>query len=54
MIEQPSENDLILVENDSPSHSIDHGLGLLEDFLLHVRVELALHDLVQLQLNAID
>ena len=54
MIDQAAEDDLVLVEDDAPAHGVDDGLGLLEDLLLHERVKLALHDLVQLELDAVD
>lgn len=54
MVDQAAEDDLVLVEDDAAAHGVDDGLGLLEDLLLHERVKLALHDLVQLELDAVD
>ena len=36
---QTSEHDLIGVKVDPSSHGVHHRLGLLEDFFLHVRLE---------------
>ena len=54
MVDQAPEDNLVLVEDDAPAHGVDDGLGLLEDLLLHERVKLTLHDLVQLELDAVD
>ena len=39
---------------ETTTHSVDDGLWLLENFLLHEVVEAALHDLLELNLKSLD
>ena len=49
-----SECDLLGLKVDPSPHRVDDGLGLLEDLLLHERGVLALHDLLDLELQGED
>ena len=51
---QLAEHDLVVVEVDAPAHRVRVGIGLLVDLLLHEAVELALHDLRDLDLEHLD
>ena len=44
----------LLFRVQATTHSIDHGFWLLEDFFLHEVVKLALHDLLELDLQGLD
>ena len=45
---------LLQFKVDPAPHGVDHGLRLLEDLLLHERVEVALHDLHDLHFQGGD
>lgn len=51
---QATKSDSLVLDVQTTSHGVDDGLGLLEDFLLHEVVELALHDLLELKLKSLD
>jgi hypothetical protein len=44
----------MLIEVDTTSHSVDDGLWLLIDFLLHKVVKRSLHDLGNFHLKSLD
>lgn len=46
--------DSLVLEVKATTHSVDNRLGLLENLLLHEVVELALHDLLELDLDGLD
>ena len=54
MIDQATKYNLVLVEHNTTAHCIDNRLGLFKDFLLHERIKLTLHDLMQLEIDPID
>ena len=49
-----TQGDLLVDSIQTSAHGVDHGFRLLEDLLLHEVIELALHDLLQLQFNGLD
>ncbi|KAI9172071.1 proteasome regulatory particle subunit Rpt4 [Paramyrothecium foliicola] len=49
-----TEGDRLVGHVQTTTHGVDDGLGLLENLLLHEVVELALHDLLQLELQGLD
>ena len=51
---QSTERDRVGVKVDSTSHGVDDRLGLLVNLLLHKVVELALHDLGELDLESLN
>lgn len=51
---QATEGDGLIVDVQAATHGVDDGLGLLKNLLLHEVVELALHDLLQLQLEGLN
>ena len=51
---ETTESNRVSVKVDTTTHSVDHGFGLLVNFLLHKVVELALHDLCELKLQGLD
>lgn len=54
VLTKTTQSDLLVDSIQTTTHSVDNGLGLLENLLLHEVVELALHDLLQLQLNSLN
>lgn len=54
VLTKTTQGDLLVDSIQTTTHCVDNGLGLLENLLLHKVVELALHDLLQLQLNSLD
>ena len=44
-----SENNFLLIKQHAAPHRVEHGLGLLENLLLHEILKVALHNLLQLQ-----
>ena len=50
----PAEHDLLQLVVDPAPHGVDHGLGLLEDLLLHKTGEVSLHNLLDLHLEGGD
>ena len=44
-----AQGDALVLKVDAAPHGVDHGLGLLEDLLLHERGVVALHDLLDLK-----
>jgi hypothetical protein len=51
---QTAKGDFVRVEVDAPTHGVDDRIGLLIDFLLHEVVELALHDLGELEFEGLN
>ncbi len=51
---EATQGDLLVLDIQTTTHSINDRLGLLEDLLLHEVVELALHDLLELELEGLD
>lgn len=54
VLSQTAESDLFVDNVQATAHGVDDGLGLLEDFLLHEVVKVALHDLLELELDGLD
>lgn len=53
LLETTQSNSLVL-NVETTTHSVDNGLGLLENLLLHEVVVTALHDLLELDLDGLD
>jgi hypothetical protein len=51
---QAAQGDLVRVEVDTSTHSVNNRLRLLVDFLLHEMVKLALHDLRKLEFERLN
>jgi len=51
---QTAKGDFVRVEVNAATHGVDDRLGLLVDFLLHEVVELALHDLGELEFKGLN
>lgn len=51
---QTTECYCLVADVKTTTHGVDNRLGLLENFLLHEVVELALHDLLELELKGLD
>ena len=51
---ETTQGDSPVLDVQTTTHSVDDGLGLLKDLLLHEVVELALHDLLELKLEGLD
>lgn len=49
-----SQRDRVIPEVQAPPHRVHHGLGLLKDFFLHEVLVIALHDLLDLDLQSGD
>ncbi len=54
VLSEAAQGDFLVGNVEPATHGVDDGLGLLEDFLLHEVAELALHDLLQLDLERLD
>lgn len=54
VLPETTKSDGLVLEVETTTHSVDDGLWLLEDFLLHEVVEATLHDLLQLNLDGLD
>lgn len=51
---ETAKGDGLVGNVETTTHGVDDGLGLLENLLLHEVVELALHDLLELELKGLD
>lgn len=51
---ETTEGHSLVGDVETTTHGVDDGLGLLENLLLHEVVELALHDLLELELEGLD
>jgi hypothetical protein len=54
VLPQTTKGDCFVGNVETTTHGVDDRLGLLEDFLLHEVVELALHDLLELKLDGLN
>jgi len=54
ILTETTESDGLVDGIQTTSHGVHDGLGLLKDLLLHEVVELALHDLLELQFDGLD
>ena len=54
ILTKTTQGDPLVSYVQTTSHGVDNRFGLLEDFLLHEVVELALHDLLQLEFNGLN
>src|SRR6266540_2792998 len=51
---EPTQSDLVFIEIDTSTHSVDDGLRLFVNFLLHESIEFTLHDSGNLELECLD
>lgn len=54
ILAETTKGDNLILNIETTTHGVDNGFGLLEDFLLHEVIELALHDFLQLDLDGLD